>query len=169
MSFSIFNFYYYFLYRSSCSTADIRYTARQKAVQSSEGSATDVLRRNYTAGNTPSPSFPPFGSPIFGEVDDDAESSDADCAESRPFGNHGGTRLASARLAALAAVPSKSEEPRASTALQEPISLKRKVCDAEDPPSPAMHALPPRSPLTPRNLQDTPVVSFVLSAARLLD
>ncbi|KAJ7268726.1 hypothetical protein B0H12DRAFT_1096306 [Mycena haematopus] len=122
----------------------------------------------------PSPSFPLFGSSIFRDVDDD-ESSDSDfvwliaiclCrrdiffqAESRPSGNHGGARLAGARLAVLATVPSKSEEPRASTALQEPISLKRKVlCNAEDPPPPAMHALPPRSPLTPRNLQDIPWV-----------
>ncbi|KAJ7238511.1 hypothetical protein B0H12DRAFT_1253807 [Mycena haematopus] len=72
----------------------------------------------------PSPSFPPFGSSIFGDVDDDAESSDSDCAESRSPGNHDGARPAGARLAALAAVPSKSEESRASTALQEPISLK---------------------------------------------
>ncbi|KAJ6520495.1 hypothetical protein C8R45DRAFT_955363 [Mycena sanguinolenta] len=59
-------------------------------------------------------------------------------------------------------IPPQPEELSSATALQEPISLKRKLESGhEDRPSPAT-AAPPRSPLTARNLQAAPLPSSLV-------
>ncbi|KAF7330136.1 hypothetical protein MSAN_02463500 [Mycena sanguinolenta] len=136
--------------------ADLRVIRRMYAMQLarkpfkvSKGVQDLYFEKATPPATPPSPPSSPFASPAFTAEGTEIHSTYLGSSESSI---HDGASLAGIKLANLFISPQPEEQPSTGTALQEPISLKRKITDDEDPLIPAAR-LPPRSPLVSRNLQ----------------